>query len=74
METLRSSLERTRADSTVEELMALEATAKVKTVLQLSNQTMVDSDTMRGTISALQAENDQLKEQLANQVFYSTFF
>merc|ERR1719378_1719736 len=28
---------------------------------------MVDSDTMRGTISALQAENDQLKEQLANQ-------
>eukprot|EP00794_Sanderia_malayensis_P011932 gene11932-13168_t len=63
LDAMRGSLERTRADSTVEEFMALEASANAQKVQQLSNQAMIDSDNMRRTIMALQAENDQLRQQ-----------
>ena len=48
--------------------MALEASASIKTVQQINNQTMIDLDQMRRQLNTLQDENDKLKEQLSQQV------
>lgn len=65
---LKGEIARVRSDSNVEEFMALEASASIKTVQQINNQTMIDSDQMRRQLNILQDENDKLKEQLAQQV------
>ena len=67
LETLKSEIARVRADSTVDEFMALEATANVQAFQQISNKTMIDLDQMRSQMNALQIENDDLKEQLLQQ-------
>ena len=63
-----------RADSKVEEFMALEASANVQTFQQMSNKAMIDLDQMRNQLSALQKENDSLKEELARQKVGSFIF
>ena len=64
---MKSEIARVRADSKVEEFMALEASASVQTFQQLNNMTMIDLDQLRSQISALQKENDSLKEEMAQQ-------
>ena len=64
---MKSEIARVRADSTVDEFMALEATANVQAFQQISNKTMIDLDQMRSQMNALQIENDDLKEQLLQQ-------
>ena len=56
-----------KAESNVDEVMAMEASANVKTFQQLSNKTMIDLDQMRSQLSSLQDENEQLKGQLSQQ-------
>ena len=56
-----------RADSKVDEFMALEASANVQAFQQISNKAMIDLDQMRNQISSLQKENENLKEELIQQ-------
>ena len=67
LDSLKSEIARVRADSKVEEFMALEASASVQTFQQLNNMTMIDLDQLRSQISALQKENDSLKEEMSQQ-------
>jgi len=67
LDSLKSEIARVRADSKVEEFMALEASASVQTFQQLNNMTMIDLDQLRSQISTLQKENDSLKEEAAQQ-------
>ena len=65
---LRTLLEEAKAEGNVEGFMALEAGEQVKVAQRQSNKTMIELDSLRGAVSQLQAEKEQLQSQLQNKV------